>query len=392
MIAAFRCSPILKERVDSLVAAGHYRDFSSFCVTAIENQLLLEEGHAPEEASAPRSKGGLRQPIGRHSASAAVTQAARTQALAASRQGSSRALADDVGGAIPEELTLSNLGAEAPFELPDVFADLFSFDQQVPVDRWLFGQYNRVLPVKLSIRALAAIAANEGKHALVLESVGARIADVAARVGDFLRSQDRKLARHRDDAFATAFPESDSEGQKSRVRYQNQFVGHTVRGEQSGALVGLKLATIQVLKNKPHILPTSVGWQFGLLPNPVLDPSETRVDEKFSRAEKDFLLAHIREHIPVELFAYRVLLSMLDLGIGSPEAMNEVLLRLLTEGKFADNNRELVTTQRSGALARMTDLGLVNHERDGRRVSRVLTPEGRRFLSEVGPVQIPPCA
>src|SRR5436853_1441001 len=138
---------------------------------------------------------------------------------------------------------------------------MFRLDEDIPLERWLFGQYNRLLPAKISLRALAGIAM-EGRDELQLNSAAPRIAEVATRLGDYLRALDRRFGTHRDDALATAFPESGLEGQKGRVRYQNQFVGHTVKGEQGGLLVGLKLAIIQVHRNKPYILPTLAGWGF----------------------------------------------------------------------------------------------------------------------------------
>src|SRR5436309_3303815 len=51
MIVSFRCPPELKARMDELVHAGLYADFSNFCVAAIENQLLLEAEQADERAT-----------------------------------------------------------------------------------------------------------------------------------------------------------------------------------------------------------------------------------------------------------------------------------------------------------------------------------------------------
>jgi hypothetical protein len=218
----------------------------------------------------------------------------------------------------------------------------------------------------------------------VLNSVAARIAEIAAGVGDYLHMLDTKFATHRDDALATAFPETGTDGQKGRVRYQNQFVGHTMRGEQGGLPVGLKLASIHVIKNKPHILPTTAGWQFALLENSLLDGMPLESNQRLGQNERDFLLSHIREHVPVELFAYRVLLSLLDKGLRSPKDMNTALLALLSPGRRAEDTLEFINTQRSGVLGRMTDLGLVSHEREGRYVNRNITSEGKRFLTEVG--------
>lgn len=286
---------------------------------------------------------------------------------------------------VHSELCLSDVREEPPFSLPSTFVDVFQPGQVVPVDRWLFGQYNRLLPAKLSIRALSVIA-NEGKESLVLSTVAPRIAEIAAKFGDHLRSLDRHFGSHRDDALATAFPDGGVEGQKGRVRYQNHFVGHMVKGEQGGMLVGLKLAFIQVAKNRPYILPTTAGWEFSRLANPLLDDSTGQKPLKLSDAEIGFLLDHIREHVPVEMFAYRVVLSLVSQGQNTPEPLNQHVAAFLPSGRSLDEEADLVTTQRNGVLGRLGDLGLMTRERQSTRIIYHLTTEGARFLEDVGTV------
>lgn len=379
MIVSFRCPPRLKEKMEKLIESGSYQDLSSFCTAAIENLLLLEE-HVPQsQLERVRTKGPKTAPARQPKNKA--THSAPEPAVSLSVASSEPCTSDK---ASPPELAALDENSKVPFTLPVAVADLFKVNDRIPVDRWLFGQYNRVFPAKVTLRALSNVAMKEGKETLVLDAVGARIAEIAAIVGDRLRALDRRLATHRDDAFATAFPDPSLDGQKGRMRYQNHFVGHTVKGEQGGLPVGLKLAVIHVLKNKPHILPTSAGWSFALLPNPILDDPSAPIEERLTTAEREFLLAHIRDQVPVELFAYRTLLSMLSQGIDSPDAMNSALMSLLSAERKADDSREFVNTQRAGVLGRMTDLGLITHERDGRFVRRQLTEVGRKFLAEVG--------
>jgi Arc/MetJ-type ribon-helix-helix transcriptional regulator len=379
MIISFRCPPQLREKIEKLIQSGLYPDLSSFCTAAIENLLLLEE-HIPE------SKGERVPTKAQKTTPAKPPKDKATHSVSESAVSPSVVSSEPPAGnlAFPSELAAFDQNSRVPFTLPVAVADLFKVNDRIPVDRWLFGQYNRVFPAKVTLRALSNIAMNEGKETLVLDGVGARIAEIAAIVGGRLRSLDRRFATHRDDAFATAFPDPSLDGQKGRMRYQNHFVGHTVKGEQGGLPVGLKLAVIHVLKNKPHILPTSAGWSFALLPNPILDNPSAPIEERLTKMEREFLLAHIRDQVPVELFAYRALLSMLSQGIDSPDAMNSALMSLLSEDRKADDSREFVNTQRAGVLGRMTDLGLISHERDGRFVRRQMTEVGRKFLAEVG--------
>src|SRR5438128_7682772 len=241
MIVSFRCTPNLKARVDELIQARFYGDFSSFCIAAIENQLLLEAEHADGQRaiSKPPSKRRARSPARSAAGSASPLAMLELTSPPAAGGRPNDDVVTEIG--IPSLLDRDRLNEKLPFTLPAMFADVFDGADSVPVERWLFGQYNRIFPVKVSTRTLAVIAL-EGKDALSLSTVGPRIAEAASQVGEYLRMLDRRFGRHRDDALATAFPSVGLEGEKGRLRYQNHFVGHTVRGEQGGILVGLKLA------------------------------------------------------------------------------------------------------------------------------------------------------
>ena len=400
MIVSFDCPLRIKKQIDELIIAERYPDISTFCVAALENQLLLEETHSKESSAvrevAPPTKNERK-----------ATQKTRQQTRRDS--GSNRQLspvllstlsATDAGEDMDDnsrqgyrsqihEFDLSLLAEKPPFPLPEVLPDMFRLDEDIPLERWLFGQYNRLLPAKVSLRALARIAM-EGRDELQLESAAPRIAEVATRLGEYLRALDRQFGTHRDDVLATAFPESGLEGQKGRVRYQNQFVGHTVKGEQGGLLVGLKLALIQVHKNKPYILPTLAGWGFARIRNSILDDLIGTDSPPARLSEEDilFLVQHIKQHVPVERFAYWATLSHIAHGRNTPDQVNDGLARYLSKGKKIDDEQDFVSTQRSGVIGRMTDLGLVNRQREGTRITYHLTPRGKEFLEDVRPTPV----
>ena len=391
MILNFRCSPILKERIDRLVAKGLYPDFSGFCEVALENQLLLEESASQEHlilresALGEATRGGGPIQNARLSSRQDAAKDPDRQSRIGARE-SSRVID------VPRSLSLEGMSAEPPFDLVDASLEIPQPNQRVLLDQWLFGQYNRLLPAKVSIRALCAFACAEGRDSLWLEPVSARIAEAAATFGVYLRKLDEKFSTHRDDALSTAFPEAGADGQKGRVRYQNHFVGHMVKAQPGGLLVGLKLATIQVAKNKACILPTKAGWELAVLENPILDAGPVNTLQRFSGVERDFLLRHIRETVPVEAFAYSAILELLSRGIDSPEAMNRELMKLLSPRRERPETKEFVNTQRSGALGRMTDVGLIAHERSGRNIRRVITDQGRSFLQQVSQLKGAPAA
>jgi hypothetical protein len=399
MIISFRCLPGLKEKVDALIAEGLYPDFSSFCITAIENQLLLEEATGADEIGLNSKKSLKRRlspkespkkmPASGVSGTTANMDVVKSSAASLGDEHltstENRKLEVDNDLPIPLDLRLDRLNGEPPFPLPSMLADFFQVGQIIPVNRWLFGQYNRLLPAKVSIRALAIISL-EGKDSLGLATVAPRIAEIASIMSNYLQFLDKRFANHRDDALATAFPVGGAEGQKGRVRYQNHFVGHTVKGEQGGMLVGMKLAVVQVHKNKPHIFPTIAGWEFARLRNPILDTPANQNPHRLSEEEIAFLLKHIKENVPVELFAYRVILSLISKGDNTPELVNQNLAEYITPERNPENEQDFMATQRNGAIGRMIDVGLVGRERQGTRVIYYLTPEGKKFLDGISAI------
>lgn len=393
MITSFRCPPQIKGQIDILIRKGRYPDFSAFCVVALENQLLLEDasddtspspGHPADQGPAMRRR---RERLKKSPATPKSPPSYEMDSTGLNLgNGQPSADVSDFTKRWPG-FSIGFLAEKRPFPLPDSYADIFESATRIPPDRFLFGQYNRLLPAKVSIRALSAIAL-EGRLALGLERVAPRIAELAAAFGTYLKGLDRKFGTHRDDALATAFPEEGLDGQKGRLRYQNHFVGHTVKGEQGGLLVGLKLATIQVIKNKPHILPTSAGWEFARLNNPLLDTAIPDAPVKFSQEEISFLLDHIRQHVPVERFAFQLLMSLIVAGRQTPESLTRALLSYLESAQTREEQRDFVSTQRTGLTGRMADLGLLIHERNGTRITYKLTASGKQFLDLIGPVDI----
>ncbi|MGO8703838.1 MAG: hypothetical protein ACLQVA_08470 [Candidatus Brocadiia bacterium] len=383
--------------MDELIAVQLYPDFSTFCSTAIENQLLLEEsatgdtlhpaGTEPTAGMAktgPKTRGNVKD--GAHRSGNAMTSLTLSRAPS---HGQEKDIRSPVKGQVDRhqlqqplsDLAIDRVSKSPPFGLPSAVPDIFDTTHVVPVDRWFFGQYNRLLPAKVSLRALAVVS-QEGREALVLDNIAPRVAELAAGVGDYLRALDQRHTRHRDDALATAFPTAGAEGEKGRVRYQYHFVGHTARGEQGGMLVALKFATVQVIKNKPHILPTSAGWEFALIANPILDGDPTAETPTLSAEEIAFLLRHIKEHVPVEFFACRVLLSLIDEGKVTPTAVTQCLARYLVDGKTQATEEDFLSTQKNGVLGRLGDLRLVQRLRKGTSITYRLTSEGKAFLEE----------
>jgi hypothetical protein len=260
-------------------------------------------------------------------------------------------------------------------DMPD---DVFLPNQEVPLDRWPFGQYSKLLPAKVSVRGLINLLIKEPRA--TIETVAMRIASEAAKLGEYLAALDEKLDLQRDDALAVGFPSNDPENaEKSRLRYANQFVGAVSKaGVLSGLLVDLKLINLEKGRT-PRINLTGAGSMFALMDNPVLD-AEAPDGQKLSDAERSFLLDHIHAWVPAEAFAYRAILRAVLNGAATPDALDEALLTHVPADKRASTTVAFITTQRSGVISRMADLGLVMRQRTGIRVTYVLTDAGQAFV------------
>jgi hypothetical protein len=336
----------LKTSVDALINDGRYSDFNSATVTALQNLVLAEREFDKGDSviqSLPQGRG-----------------------------------ADFISGLVGPDVRFDS--SSFPSKLIGTPpADIFEVDQAVPIERWIFGQQNRILPVKVNARVFAnLVAANE--HELDLDAVAADVARVAADVHAYLHRIDVRRGHKKDELLATAFPEPGSE--KAASRYANHFVAYeSTRGTLSGMLVQWKFASVRRTKGRTRLLPTRECIEFAGLKNPLLD-SLTGAESnraKLSPEEIRWALTHIGKNVPVETSAYSALLRGIVSGASAPESLDR-FIRETTEVK-KETTDEFVGTQRAGAISRMADLDLVRRVRSGTRVTYESTALGSEFLA-----------
>lgn len=406
MIFCINCKPDTKNKMDKLLSEGEYRDYSEIVAVAIDNLWMLEQEVAEKGALVIGE--GSAQPVTRFApprVEKAKTPKPRKMVSVAARQVQSHKTVEKSVESGPVRIPglfladgLDGLSV-APAEIP-VAGDP---EQPITLDRWLFGQYNKLLPVKANCRALLRIAA-EHPDGVLLEDAASQIAEAAALLGDYLAQHDRRHQIARDELLATAFPRSGIDAEKGRARYANQFVGSVnSHGVFSGLLWDYRLAAVIPSEffvapdrrkswdyrlgvdnhgEPPRLALTERAVQFARLTNPVLDGRQTGPAQKFSPEEVAFLLDHIRAHVPAEAFAFRTLVRAIADGAVTPDKLDEALRVHVP----AETNRSLspsfLTSQRSGALSRMADLGLIARERKGVRVSYTITSDGEAFVQE----------
>jgi hypothetical protein len=398
MIVCFRCTVETKENLDRLLATGAYGDIGEAIAAAVRNQVLMEQevaergaiiirgelkttppppqavqanGQTKEENCNTREKSPLK-PVSNRNPGKKASPPTTTVAVAADEPSEPH---------VPRLFRLDGFPQEEPKGLADLPPDLWSHGQRVPLDRWVLGQFNRLMPAKANARALVHLFL-ESPRGLEIAPAAAGIAGQAAVLGDYLRQIDGKHGVSRDDALATAFPSAEEGAEKGRNRYANQFVVYqNGKGELSGLMVDLKLINVVRLRRGRRIVPTRVAWEFAALTNPLLDGAPEGPPEKFSPQERVFLISHILRSVPVEAFAYRQILQAVREGQTSPEQIDSTLKVHLDEDRAEDLSQSFLASQRSGAISRMSDLGLIERRREGVRVNYAVTDEGMAFLN-----------
>jgi hypothetical protein len=203
----------------------------------------------------------------------------------------------------------------------------------------------------------------------------------AAVLGDYLAKHDERNNLKRGEALATAFPRTGADAGKGRLRYANQFVASVNRqGNLSGLLADLKLIALADGRDAQLLL-TEAGWNFAALDNPVFDGVQEYPAQKFTDYERGFLLDHVNRSVPVEDSAYRMILEAVQRGADTPDALDAFLAeKFMTSGSGKSTSNSFLSTQRSGAVSRMADLSLMRRQRNGTRISYVVTDQGTQYL------------
>lgn len=376
MIICINIDRSLKEQMDQLVKAEEYSGYSDLVAIALANQFLLHgsEGQLPVGST---DRPILPRPRGQEAASTQIELNNGT----GQKEVVTPRLSNEIS--IPEvfRLVLDQQKLDFVAPTPD---DAFALGMEVPVDRWIFGQHNKLLPAKANVRALANLLRTGSNHeGLTLQRASTEIAAEAVRLGEVLRRLDSRLKRSRDEALATAFPSSDPDNSdKSRLRYGSQFVGAISReGRMTGLLVDLKLVNHDRSKS-PKIQLTEQGWSFAMLHNPIIDGGNGDAGNKFSTDETEFMIEHIASHVPVECFAFEVTLAAITSGNDTPESLDAALKKYLPDRSEKPFTDAFLTTQRAGVISRMADLGLVARSRTGPNVTYIATARGKQFIEK----------
>jgi len=128
---------------------------------------------------------------------------------------------------------------------------------------------------------------------------------------------------------------------------------------------------------------TEAGWKFASLYNPILDNKETGKSAKFSSEEIDYLIQHISKNVPVEDYAYRTIIKSILDGNQTPSSIDDALkgtVKVEKETKLTDS---FLSSQRSGAISRMSDLDLMKRIRVGVTMKYEITERAYSYISGI---------
>jgi len=324
--------------IQDLVKGKKYNNISEFVRISVENQISLEHPSS-EEGSVDTSDLLINKNQG--------------SALEKFKLDTERSIIAEIDAPSPKDILLPDATKEE--------------------DLWLWGQVNKIFPIKLAARYLFNVL-KEGRESIELEEFYKEIATSARSVGTFLLQDDEKNNRRRDDRFSTALPIG-SEKSKSFSRFCSQFVGYKRSdGILTGALFLLKFANFSNTNKEPRIGITSHGLRFAKIINPILD--EKVMSKTLSVEEVEFYLSHIANDVPGEFKAFHIILSIIDKGVNSRGLINSEIKKI-TPQKWSD---DVINTQRTGAMSRMYELGLIEKLKHGVFVEYGITEKGKQFI------------
>jgi hypothetical protein len=351
----------IKEKIE----AGLYQSFDGFLEIAAFNQLALERGVTPAELMArghrsiPPDDTAV-QPNGRFASSGQL------RSVAGSRRKAATVAAQSVVTIAPPRVAAPLLDAdvEAAFAsvarvrealaLPEP-ARAVTHDRADPV----FGQVNRLFPLKLACRWLASAAARDARWPDIVMA-GGELAAMAAVIGSALARWDSETERKRDEQLATGLPRHGNK--PSQDRFLTQFVARVTKSGEvyPGAVCQYELARCR----DAELALTDRGREFSDLGNTVLDARDPATPAALSKAETDFLVSQVVAYVPGERDDMRAILSAVQAGSTTPSELTKSVTPFFQRG-WTDS---MVQTHISGLIARLGDLRLLRRNWQGRNV------------------------
>lgn len=348
------------EEIKRLISHDKYLDLAQFIDAAVENQLHIEKSDTAKEY----------RPLG------AQVMADNIASFKPDKAESPKIFVSE-----PKDkhcLGLVSLPREIKTVEPPSDSDLrFIFPEAGAEKNWLWGQVNRIFPIKIGIRYLAAALGEN--QTIDLNAFREKDLRCPALIEERLRSYEENHGIDRDKCISTGLPGAMPNDYKSHDRYKNQFLAvYRKDGKLDGALPQHKFVNVVLENGKPRIGITKAGLEFALLENPVLDKEDFSVS--MSEAEKNFYITHLRNCVPGEFAGIKWVLSEIKEGKSRDEINSDMASRFGQE--WNGPSAEFITTQRAGMIARINELGLISKEKTGVKVRYLITEKGLGLIAQ----------
>lgn len=338
-------TPQQAQTIQKYLDNGNYGSLSQFVSAAVENQLSLEENNL-EGLVAYRPE-------------ILTPQIANTGAVIAPGNF--------------EKYSLSNIPSYKHVIDAPVFKNLVFSSQNIPENQiWIWGQINKIFPVKLGVRILHQLLAT--RQSIGLNEFLEIVATEAAAFGESIRAHETKNSKMRGEKISAGLPSAD---EKSRNRYKFQFMVYLRKdGLMDGAMSLMKFCNVYEERKKQMIGITEEGLKFSAISNPVLD--ENNFDLSLNEEESLFYVNHIKENVQGEYAAIKWILEKINSGSNTRELLNTEIVKTYKDVWGATD--AVINTQRAGITARMFELGLIEKERDGIYVKYGVSEMGKRLF------------
>jgi Arc/MetJ-type ribon-helix-helix transcriptional regulator len=327
----------MAEKIASLVEQGKYSSFHEFIMVAMENQVFIES-----------------QEMGSDESARAITAFEKAKSA--------------------ESVSSQTTFLESLKELrPDWKKPLRTIDPPNLEKLWskfIWGQYNRILPTKITLRVLCNLQQDQEK--LDLSTLQEKAANVASEVGAYLKRKDKQSKRKRWEALSIGLPN----GQRALggiSRFKLQFVGYmTKQNILHGMPVALGFMNILSLPNQKISVVgiTEAGARFSELANPIIDLNS--LEQTLSDEEVAFYLEHVKSGQPYEMQSIKTVIDTINSG---ERTFDGIRNRLQVLDKSWSSS--VLTTMCTGVLSRMRELRLLKIQKEGVRSHYSLGPNSR---------------
>lgn len=331
----------VNEKVGDLVRKGRYPSVAAFINSAIENQLYLEES----------SPGIMKSDVEQ------LRPVDGQQASSLSKGNSGENYLSLLSSDIRDVQTINPPSEDRIM--------LMAGKKDSDCRFWVWGQVNRIFPLKFSLRTLGNLLKQNKADTISLKSFKEIVAPNARGFGQKLMEFEKMKHAKRAKRVSAGLPIGE-EGFKSEARFKSHFLV-TVRTTEEGrpvldgALAKYMFANVEGVNKEEKIGITKAGLAFAQLENPILDRNE--YDFTLSEAEIDYYLRHVTEHVQGEYKAIKLIISIIKKGINRREDINEALIQYCPEW-----SPEIRNTQRAGLMSRMFELRLLEREPDEKGV------------------------